>query len=412
MIKQFAKSTFSLHKTVARNFGTGFVGYDVVRNLTPDQIELKDMVKKFVDQKIKPFAEETDVKDEFPMHVWREMGDLGLLGVTCPAEYGGTELKYTDHCLIMEEISRGSGSIALSYGAHSNLCLNQIVRNGNEKQKKKYLPKLCSGEFVGALAMSESGSGSDVTSMKLTAKKVGDKYILNGTKFWITNGPIADVIVVYAKTDPSKGHKGITAFLVEKDAKGFSIAQKLNKLGMRGSPTGELVFDNCEIPEENVLGEVGKGVYVLMSGLDLERLVLSAGPVGLMQASLDLTLEYVTQREQFGKKIGEFQLMQGKIAEMYTKLQASRAYLYSLSNAADNGQCSNTDCASLILFCSEAATQVALECIQALGGNGYIMDYPAQRFLRDAKLYEIGAGTNEIRKWLIGRELFDHFNTK
>lgn len=340
------------------------------------------------------------------------MGDMGLLGVTCPTEYGGSGLNYTAHCLIMEEISRGSGSIGLSYGAHSNLCINQLVRNGNETQKKKYLPKLCSGEHVGSLAMSESGSGSDVVSMKTTATKQGNKYILNGSKFWITNGPIADTLIVYAKTDSKAHQHGITAFIIEKGFKGFSTGPKLDKLGMRGSDTCELIFDNCEVPEENVLGEVNKGVYVLMSGLDYERLVLSAGPVGIMQACIDVAGDYLTQRQQFKKKIGEFQLMQGKIADMYTKLQASRGYLYSLARAADTDGISNTDCASLILFASESATQVALESIQSLGGNGYINDFPTGRFLRDAKLYEIGAGTNEIRRWLIGRELFDYYTKK
>jgi isovaleryl-CoA dehydrogenase len=403
MLSHFTRTSQKLWTTTSRRFAV--LNYSFVGNFTQDQLDFKEQVKKFVDDKISPIAAEVDKKNDFPAHMWKELGAMGLLGVTAKPEYGGSGLDYTTHCLIMEEISRGSASIGLSYGAHSNLCINQIHRNGNEAQKKKYLPKLCSGDFVGALAMSESGSGSDVVSMKLTATKKGDKYVLNGTKFWITNGPEADVLVVYAKTDTKAKSKGITAFIVEKGFKGFSVAQKLDKMGMRGSNTGELVFDNCEIPEENVLGQVGKGVYVLMSGLDYERLVLSGGPIGIMQASLDLALNYVQQREQFGKKIGEFQLMQGKIADMYTRLQSSRAYMYSLSRQADQGNCSNTDCASLILMASENAVTTALDCIQTLGGNGYIKDYPAERFLRDAKLYDIGAGTNEIRRWLIGREL-------
>ena len=406
MFTKYISLARSVMNTPKRKFAA--INYGFIGNFTQDQIQFKEQIKKFVDDKISPIAAEIDEKDDFPNHLWKEMGDLGILGVTAPLEYGGSGLDYTTHCIIVEEISRGSGSIGLSYGAHSNLCVNQLVRNGNEAQKTKYLPNLCSGDWIGALAMSEPGAGSDVVSMKCTATKQGNKYLLNGTKFWITNGPNADVIIVYAKTDPksTSSGKGITAFIVEKGFKGFSVAQKLNKMGMRGSNTGELVFDNCEVPEENVLGEINKGVYVLMSGLDLERLVLAAGPVGIMQASLDLTLGYITQREQFGKRIGEFQLMQGKIADMYTKLQSSRAYLYSASKAADNGNVSNTDCASVILQTAENAVDVANECIQALGGNGYIKDYPAERFLRDAKLYTIGAGTSEIRRWLIGRELF------
>lgn len=332
------------------------------------------------------------------------MGNMGFLGVTAPEEYGGLGLKYTEHCIIMEEISRCSASIGLSYAVQSNLCINQIVRNANEKQKKKYLPSLISGEKVGALAMSEPGSGSDVVSMKLRADKKGDKYILNGNKMWITNGPDADTLVVYAKTDMSKGAHGITAFIIEKDFPGFSTSQKLDKLGMRGSNTCELVFRDCEVPEENVLGEVGKGVYVLMSGLDYERLVLSAGPVGIMKACLDVVLPYVHEREQFGKKIGEFQLIQGKIADMYTRYRACQSFLYSVAEECDKGNTSRKDCAAVILYCAENATQVALDAIQCLGGNGYINEYPTGRFLRDAKLYEIGAGTSEIRRMLIGRE--------
>lgn len=332
------------------------------------------------------------------------MGSMGFLGVTAPEEYGGLGLKYSDHCIIMEEISRCSASIGLSYSVQSNLCINQIVRNANEHQKKKYLPSLITGEKIGALAMSEPGSGSDVVSMKLKAEKKGDKYILNGNKMWITNGPDADTLVVYAKTDMSKGPHGITAFLIEKDFPGFSTSQKLDKLGMRGSNTCELVFRDCEVPEENVLGEVGKGVYVLMSGLDYERLVLASGPVGIMKACLDVTLPYVHEREQFGKKIGEFQLLQGKIADMYARYRACQSFLYSVAEECDQGNTSRKDCAAVILYCAENATQVALDAIQCLGGNGYINDYPTGRLLRDAKLYEIGAGTSEIRRMLIGRE--------
>mmetsp|Transcript_3969 Transcript_3969/g.3391 ORF Transcript_3969/g.3391 Transcript_3969/m.3391 type:complete len:416 (-) Transcript_3969:42-1289(-) len=398
----------SLHGISPKYFGSGF-NYQTVCGFSEDQLALQDTVRKFADEKIAPIAEKTDKENLFPRHLWPELGELGLLGITAPAEYGGSELDYTAHCIAMEEISRVSGSVGLSYGAHSNLCVNQLVRNGTDAQKKKYLPKLCSGEHVGALAMSEPGSGSDVVSMKTTAVKKGDKYVLNGNKFWITNGPIADTLIVYAKTDPKAHQHGITAFIIEKGYKGFSTAQKLDKLGMRGSDTCELIFEDCEVPEENVLGQVNKGVYVLMSGLDLERLVLAAGPVGIMQASMDLTMSYITNRKQFNKTIGEFQLMQGKVADMYTKLQSSRAYLYSLSKNADQGNFTNADCASVIMMNSENATQVALECIQALGGNGYINEYASGRYLRDAKLYEIGAGTNEIRRWLIGRELFSHY---
>jgi len=328
---------------------------------------------------------------------------MGLLGITAPEQYGGSALGYLDHVIAMEELSRASGAIALSYGAHSNLCVNQIVRNGNDAQKEKYLPKLISGEHMGALAMSEPGSGSDVVSMKLSARKNGDHYILNGNKFWITNGPDADTLVVYAKTDASKGSRGITAFIIEKGFKGFSTAQKLDKLGMRGSNTCELVFEDCVVPEENVLGEVGKGVYVLMSGLDLERLVLSGGPLGLMQAALDVAIPYVNTREQFGQRIGEFQLVQGIVANMYTLTSASRAYVYNVAQKCDSGVTDSKDCAGVILYSAEAATKVALDAIQCLGGNGYINDYPTGRLLRDAKLYEIGAGTSEVRKLIIGR---------
>eukprot|EP00743_Colponemidia_sp_Colp-15_P001332 GILK01001459.1.p1 GENE.GILK01001459.1~~GILK01001459.1.p1 ORF type:complete len:429 (+),score=70.46 GILK01001459.1:87-1289(+) len=377
--------------------------------LTEEQVQLRDQVNKFAQEHLAPRAAQIDKDNLFPDDMWRKMGDFGLLGVTAPADYGGMGLGYTEHCLVMEELSRASGSVALSYGAHSNLCVNQIVRNGTEAQKQKYLPKLCSGEFVGALSMSEPNAGSDVVSMKCRADKKGSKWVLNGTKMWCTNGPDADVLVVYAKSDVNAGSKGITAFLVEKGMPGFSTAQKLDKLGMRGSNTCELIFENCEIPEENVMGGVGRGVYVLMSGLDYERLVLAAGPIGLMQAAMDVTMPYVTTREQFGKKIGEFQLLQGKVADMYTTLQACRSYLYTVSRNADKGNTSRKDCAGVILYCAEKATQVALDSIQILGGNGYINDYPTGRLLRDAKLYEIGAGTSEIRRMLIGRELFNEF---
>ncbi|KAJ3041752.1 hypothetical protein HK097_002195, partial [Rhizophlyctis rosea] len=373
-------------------------------------IALRETVHNFAQIELAPRAEQIDKKNEFPMDMWKKFGDMGLLGITAPEEYGGQSLGYLAHVLVMEELSRASGSVALSYGAHSNLCVNQIVRNGNEEQKKKYLPKLISGDHVGALAMSEAGSGSDVVSMKLRAEKKGSSYILTGTKFWITNGPDADVLVVYAKTDPSAGPKGITAFLVEKGMKGFSTSPKLDKLGMRGSDTCELVFEGCEVPAENVLGKEGKGVYVLMSGLDLERLVLAGGPLGLMQASLDAVLPYVHDRKQFGKRIGEFQLVQAKLADMYTKLNASRSYVYAVARACDAGHISNKDCAGVILYAAERATECALDAIQCLGtvislilcgGNGYINDYPTGRLLRDAKLYEIGAGTSEIRRMLI-----------
>lgn len=402
-LKFFVKNAGLTHQ-IRRNFAA--LNYHFVSNFSPELAELRETVVKFANEKVAPIADETDKKNAFPNHLWKEMGSLGLLGMTCPTEYGGSGLDYTSHCMVMEEISRASASIGLSYGAHSNLCINQIVRNGNETQKKKYLPKLCSGEHIGALAMSEPGSGSDVVSMKLRADKKGNKYVLNGNKMWITNGPDANTLVVYAKTDMKAHSKGITAFLIEKGMKGFSTAQKLDKLGMRGSNTCELVFEDCEVPEENVLGKVNNGAKVLMSGLDYERLVLAAGPVGIMQAAMDISVEYSRTREQFKQKIGEFQLIQGKLADMYTKLQSSRAYVYSVARAADSGKVSNMDCASLILHTSENATQVALEAIQTLGGNGYINEYPTGRLLRDAKLYEIGAGTNEIRRWLIGRELF------
>jgi isovaleryl-CoA dehydrogenase len=368
--------------------------------------QLRDTVRAFASDKIAPIAAEIDRTNEFPRDLWPKLGALGLHGITVEEEFGGSGLGYLEHVVAMEEVSRGSASIGLSYGAHSNLCVNQIRRNASPEQKRRHLPKLISGEHVGALAMSEPGAGSDVVSMKLKAEKKGDRYILNGTKFWITNGPCADVLVIYAKTDPSGGPRGITAFLVEKGFKGFSTAQKLDKLGMRGSDTGELIFQDCEVPAENVLGEVGKGVNVLMSGLDYERAVLAAGPLGIMQAAFDVVIPYVHQRKQFGQPIGEFQLVQGKLADMYTTMNACRAYVYAVAKACDRGETARKDAAGAILYASEKATQLALDAVQLLGGNGYINDYPTGRLLRDAKLYEIGAGTSEIRRWLIGRELF------
>ncbi len=372
---------------------------------TADQ--LRQAVRSFTTGEIAPIAAEIDRTDVFPRHLWTKLGDLGLHGITVEEEYGGSGLGYLEHCIAMEEVSRGSAAVGLSYGAHSNLCVNQIRRNGSESQKRRYLPKLISGEHVGALAMSEPGAGSDVVSMKLRADKKGDRYVLNGTKFWITNGPCADVLVIYGKTDPDAGPRGITAFLVEKDFKGFSIAQKLDNLGMRGSDTGELVFQDCEVPEENVLGAVGKGVNVLMSGLDYERAVLAAGPLGIMQACMDVVVPYIHERRQFGKSIGEFQLVQGKVADMYTEMNAAKAYVYAVARSCDRGQTTRKDAAGAILFAAEKATKLALDAIQLLGGNGYINDYVTGRLLRDAKLYEIGAGTSEIRRMLIGRELFE-----
>jgi isovaleryl-CoA dehydrogenase len=368
---------------------------------------LRDSVRRFSQEKIAPRADEIDRKNEFPRDLWPKLGDLGLLGITVEEKWGGAGLGYLEHCVAMEEISRASGSIGLSYGAHSNLCVNQIRRNGSNDQKKRYLPKLISGAHVGALAMSEPGAGSDVVSMRTRADKKGSKYILNGSKMWITNGPIAEVIVVYAKTDATAGARGITAFLVEKKFKGFSTAQKLDKLGMRGSDTGELVFQDCEVPEENVLGAIGNGVNILMSGLDYERVVLAAGPLGLMQAAIDLVIPYVHDRKQFGQPIGRFQLIQGKLADMYVGMNAAKAYVYAVARACDEGRTTREDAAGAILFASEKATQMALDAIQTLGGNGYINEFPAGRILRDAKLYEIGAGTSEIRRMLIGRELFE-----
>jgi isovaleryl-CoA dehydrogenase len=371
---------------------------------TADQ--LRDSVRGFTSDEIAPIAADIDKSNEFPRQLWPKLGALGLHGITVEEEYGGSGLGYLEHCIAMEEISRGSASIGLSYGAHSNLCVNQIRRNGSDAQKRKSLPKLVSGEHVGALAMSEPNAGSDVVSMTLRADKKGDRYVLNGAKMWITNGPCADVLVVYAKTDPKAGPKGITAFLIEKGFKGFSTAQKLDKMGMRGSDTGELIFDNCEVPEENVLGSVGKGVNVLMSGLDYERAVLAAGPLGIMQAAMDVVIPYVHQRKQFGQPIGEFQLVQGKLADMYTTMNACRAYVYAVAKACDRGETARKDAAGAILYAAEKATLIALDAVQLLGGNGYINDFPTGRLLRDAKLYEIGAGTSEIRRWLIGRELF------
>ena len=367
---------------------------------------LRDAVQEFATAEIAPIAAETDEKNQFPNQLWKKLGDMGLLGITVSEEFGGSGMGYLAHIVAMEEVSRASASIGLSYGAHSNLCVNQIKRNGTLAQKEKYLPKLISGEHIGALAMSEPNAGSDVVGMRLKAEKRGDRYVLNGNKMWITNGPDADVIVVYAKTDPGAGSKGITAFIVER---GFGVksAQKLDKLGMRGSNTGELVFEDVEVPEENVLGELNSGVKVLMSGLDYERAVLSGGPLGIMRACMDVVVPYIHEREQFGRPIGEFQLMQGKMADMYTTMNASRAYVYAVGKACDRGETTRKDAAGAILYAAEKATWMALEAIQTLGGNGYINEYPTGRLLRDAKLYEIGAGTSEIRRMLIGRELFN-----
>ena len=376
---------------------------------------LRDVVQQFAAKEIAPRAAETDSSDEFPMDLWQKMGELGLHGITVPEEYGGSDMGYVAHMVAMEEISRASASVALSYGAHSNLCINQIKRNGSEEQKQKYLPKLISGEFIGALAMSEPGAGSDVVSMKLKAEEKDGHYVLNGSKMWITNGPDADVMVVYAKTNPELGAKGMTAFIVEKGMKGFGTAQKLDKLGMRGSHTGEMTFDNVEVPKENILGGVGEGVKVLMSGLDYERAVLAAGPIGIMQAVMDNVVPYIHDRKQFGQAIGEFQLIQGKVADMYTILQAGRSFLYTVGKNLDmldqrgagHSREVRKDCASVILWCAEKATWMAGEGIQIFGGNGYTNEYPLGRYWRDAKLYEIGAGTSEIRRMLIGRELFN-----
>jgi isovaleryl-CoA dehydrogenase len=366
---------------------------------------LRDLVRRFVRDEIAPKAGEIDRENDFPAGLWEKFGQIGVLGMTADPDYGGSGMTYLAHVIAMEEISRGSAAVGLSYGAHSNLCVNQINRWGTPEQKQKYLPGLCAGTAVGALAMSEPGSGSDVVSMKLRADKKNDRYVLNGNKMWITNGPDATTLVVYAKTQPTMGSRGITAFLIEREMKGFSVAQKLDKLGMRGSNTGELVFEDVEVPFDNVLGEEGKGVEVLMSGLDYERVVLSGGPLGIMAACLDVAVPYVQQRRQFGQAIGDFQLVQGKMADMYTQLNACRAYVYAVASACDRGETTRKDSAGCILYAAERATQTALDAIQMLGGNGYINDYPTGRLLRDAKLYEIGAGTSEIRRWLIGREM-------
>ncbi|MBP9046360.1 MAG: isovaleryl-CoA dehydrogenase [Moraxellaceae bacterium] len=368
---------------------------------------LRDMVEQFSSKEIAPRAADIDRQNDFPADLWRKFGDLGLLGMTVSEEYGGCNMGYLAHVIAIEEISRASASVGLSYGAHSNLCVNQIFRNGNDAQRTKYLPKLVSGEHIGALAMSEPNAGSDVVSMKLRADKRGDHYVLNGNKMWITNGPDANTYVIYAKTDINAGPRGITAFIVERDWKGFTRHQKLDKLGMRGSNTCELVFQDCEVPEENILGKLNEGVKVLMSGLDYERVVLSGGPVGLMQACMDIVIPYIHDRKQFGQAIGEFQLMQGKVADMYTLLNASRAYLYTVAQACDRGESTRKDAAAVILYAAENSTKLALDAIQVLGGNGYMNENPTGRFLRDAKLYEIGAGTSEIRRMLIGRELFN-----
>jgi isovaleryl-CoA dehydrogenase len=382
-----------------------FPGLDF--DLGGDVDMLRDTVGSFAQAKIAPCADEIDRSNKFPRELWPQLGALGLLGITVEEEWGGAGMGYLAHCVAMEEISRASAAIGLSYGAHSNLCVNQIRRNGTPEQKKRHLPKLISGEHVGALAMSEPNAGSDVVSMRTRADRRGDRYVLNGAKMWITNGPLADTFVVYAKTDPTAGARGITAFVVEKTFKGFSAGQKLDKLGMRGSDTGEIVFEDCEVPADNVLGVVGNGVNVLMSGLDYERTVLAAGPLGVMQACLDLVLPYVHQRTQFGQPIGRFQLIQAKLADMYVTLNACKAYVYAVAKACDRGETTREDAAGAILYAAERATWMALETIQCLGGNGYINDFPAGRLLRDAKLYEIGAGTSEIRRMLIGREIFE-----
>ena len=380
-------------------------GFDF--GLGADNDMLRKSVGDFAQDRIAPRADEIDRSNQFPRDLWPEMGALGLHGITVEEEYGGSGQGYLAHCIAMEEVSRASAAVGLSYGAHSNLCVNQLRRNGTEAQKRKYLPKLVSGEHVGALAMSEPGAGSDVVSMRTRADKKGGRYILNGSKMWITNGPVADTLVIYAKTDPTAGSRGITAFIVEKGMKGFAPAQKLDKLGMRGSDTSELVFTDCEVPEENVLGAIGNGVNVLMSGLDYERVVLAAGPLGIMQACIDVVVPYLHQRQQFGQPIGRFQMMQAKLADMYVTMNAAKAYVYAVARACDEGRTTREDAAGAILYAAERATWMALEAIQCLGGNGYINDFATGRLLRDAKLYEIGAGTSEIRRMLIGREIFE-----
>jgi isovaleryl-CoA dehydrogenase len=367
---------------------------------------IRESTRDFAEAEIAPRAAEIDRDNLFPRDLWPKMGALGLHGITAPEEYGGLALGYLEHCVAIEEVSRASASVGLSYGAHSNLCVNQLTRNGNDAQKSRYLPKLISGEHVGALAMSEPNAGSDVVSMTTRAERRGDRFIINGAKMWITNGPVADTLVVYAKTDPSAGPRGISAFIVERGMKGFSNGTKLDKVGMRGSDTSELIFQDCEVPEDNLLGALGRGVNVLMSGLDYERVVLAAGPLGIMQAAMDVVLPYVHQRKQFGAPIGSFQLVQGKLADMYVTMNAARAYVYAVAKACDRGETTREDSAGAILYAAERATQVALDAMQLLGGNGYVNDYPTGRLLRDAKLYEIGAGTSEIRRMLIGRELF------
>ncbi|RZF40332.1 hypothetical protein LSTR_LSTR006941 [Laodelphax striatellus] len=382
---------------------------DELLGLTTEQKQLRESIFNLAQKELAPKAKEIDKENNFKdlRSFWKKLGDLGALGITVPSEYGGSDGSYFDHVLLMEELSRACSAVALSYGAHSNLCVNQIKRNGTEEQKHKYLPKLCSGEHIGALAMSEPGSGSDVVSMRLKADKVNDYYVLNGSKFWITNGPDADTLVVYARTDPNaeKEQHGISAFIIERGMEGFSASPKLDKFGMRGSNTSELVFEDCKVPAKNLLGAENKGIYVLFSGLDLERLVLSAGPIGIMQACCDIAFDYVNERKQFNQKIGEFQLIQGKLADMYTSLSASRSYVYSVARACDRGHVNGKDCAGVILFSAESATQVALSAMQCLGGNGYINDYPTGRLVRDAKLYEIGAGTSEIRRLVIARAI-------